>query len=368
MAASKLRIARLDDGDDTNWDQLVASSPQGNSFLRADWLRMLVRTDASIGVERYVVWDQRGRLRGGWALPLRQHFGLCFATDYDLFYAGPMLAPDLTPPAFSCRGEHDAVLSLLARAFGAHCAVIAAEAHPALSDVRAFLDAGWSVAPVYTHVWDLQEADLILLRMNREKRREIKLGAQRYRCEQETLSGSSLEQFLHLYRLTVHKFGLAPGTAWERGLRERLSWMEASDGCRLYAARDGDGRLAAAVLVLLSRDDQTAYLWRMGQDPGTTDRTAVPTLYWSVVLQLREDAQLANAIRWVNLGGSPQQSLARFKDYLGATPTLHFRLIRRQRSGRLRLWETQLQARALARRWRGWYRKLRAGWGRSSSS
>lgn len=359
MAASKLRIARLQDGEDPDWDQLVADSPHGNSFLRTDWLRMLARTDAGIRVERYGVWDQRGWLRGGWALPLRQQFGLCFATEYDLFYASPMLAPDLTPPAFSNRGEHDAVLSLLARAFGDDCAVIAAEAHPALSDVRAFLDAGWSVAPVYTHVWDLDEADLILARMNREKRREIKLGAQSYRCEQETLCGASLEQFLHLYRLTVHKFGLAPGTAWERGLRERLGWMEGIDGCRLYAARTGDGRLAAAVLVLLSPDDQTAYLWRMGQDPGTTERSAVPTLYWSVALQLREAMQQGNAIRFVNLGGSPQPSLARFKDYLGATPTLHYRLIHRQRSGRLRLWEAQLQARALARRWRGWYRKLR---------
>lgn len=58
------------------------------------------------------------------------------------------------------------------------------------------------------------EADLILARMNREKRRGIKLGAQRYRCEQETLSGSSLERFLQVYRLTVHQFGLAPGTAY----------------------------------------------------------------------------------------------------------------------------------------------------------
>ncbi len=361
MSVSNLRIARLEDSGDSDWDRLVASSPQGNSFLRSDWLRMLAQTDTSIRVERYAVWDQRDRLRGGWALPLGQHFGLCFATEYDLFYAGPMLAPDLTPPACSRRGEHDAVLSQLAQAFGRYCAVIAAEAHPSLSDVRAFLDAGWSVAPVYTHLWDLQESDLILSRMNREKRREIKLGNQRYRCGQEALSGSSLDQFLHLYRRTVHKFGLAPGAAWEHSLRERLSWMESVDGCRLYAARDGDQRLVAAVLVLLSPDDQTAYLWRMGQDPGIADRSAVPTLYWSVALQLREDMQQSEAIRLINLGGSPQQSLARFKDYLGATPRLHFRLIHRQTSRRLRLWEAQLQARAVARRWRGRYRKLLAG-------
>lgn len=224
VSASNLRIARLEDSGDSDWDQLVASSPQGNSFLRSDWLRMLARTDTSIRVERYVVWDQRDRLRGGWALPLRQHFGLRFATEYDLFYAGPMLAPDLTPPACSRRGEHDAVLSQLAQAFGRYCAVIAAEAHPSLSDVRVFLDAGWSVA-----------------------------------------------------------------------------------------------------------------------------------------LQLREDMQHSEAIRLINLGGSPQQSLARFKDYLGATPRLHFRLIHRQTSRRLRLWEAQLQARAVARRWRGRYRKLLAG-------
>jgi hypothetical protein len=45
---------------------------------------------------------------------------------------------------------------------------------------------------------------------------------------------------------------------------------------------------------------------------------------------------LAREFAFVNFGGSPQASLSRFKDYLGAQPRLHFRLVKNNR--RARLW------------------------------
>lgn len=72
-----------------------------------------------------------------------------------------------------------------------------------------------------------------------------------------------------------------------------------------------------------------------------------------------KDASVAEALanegdhwRFLNFGGSPQASLSLFKEYLGASPTLHFRLIHRSSDPRLWLWEMREAGLGLLRRLR----------------
>lgn len=334
--------------DDAEWDQLIETSPCGNVFLRSDWLRMLCETSPdALRILRLTARDRQGHLRGGWAIPYRERSGCRFSRDFDFFYNGPLLAPDLAAPTVHRISERQRLLSNLAHAVAAATDMVVAEAHPRFQDARAFLYQGWQVAPEYTHLWDLRDPEAIPRAMNREKRREIRRAQEQLYLGREDANDHTLEPFMALYRATMSKFSWYPTPRWEAVLRQRVAWMQARERCSLYTARTKQGKLLAAVLVLLSYEDESAYLWRMGNDPAARDNGAIPALYWHVALNV---SGLATPVRFVNFGGSPQPPLSRFKDYLGATPTLHFRLIHHRKSARLRLWQWREAARYQARR------------------
>ena len=334
--------------DDAEWDHLIAASPCGNVFLRSDWLRMLCETSSdTLRILRLTARDGQGRLRGGWAIPYREQGGCRFSHGFDFFYCGPLLAPDLIAPTVHRISERQHLLRELADAAASATDVVVAEAHPRFQDARAFLYQGWQVAPEYTHLWDLRDPEAILRTMNREKRREIRRAQERLNLAREDADDRTLGSFITLYRATMSRFSWYPTPRWETVLRQRIAWMRARERCRLYAARTKQGELLAAVLVLLSHEDETAYLWRMGNDPAAREAGAIPALYWHAALDVGGPAA---PVRFVNFGGSPQPPLGQFKDYLGATPTLHFRLIHRRESARLRLWQWREAARDRARR------------------
>lgn len=337
--------------DDGAWDRLVAASPQGNVFLRSDWLRMLCETSPDgLEVLRVGAVGPGGELRGGWAIPFRAQGGFRFSYGFDFFYCGPLLAPELSCGGVRRIAERQAVLGGLAREVAARADVVVAEAHPSFADARAFLYEGWQVAPEYTHLWDLGEPDRVLAEMNREKRREVRRALERVRVAREDDDDRTLGPFLELYRATMARFSWHPTPGWGEVLRRRFLWMRERDGCRLYAARSADGELLAAVLVLLSPQDGTAYLWRMGNHASARDAGVIPALYWAAGLDI---AKGSPPLLRINFGGSPQAALGQFKDYLAATPTLHFRLIHRNESSRLRLWELGEKGKDRARRFVG---------------
>ena len=343
-----LRLETLAPRDDADWDRLVVAAPQGNVFLRSDWLAMLCETDAQdLNILRLGCRNRAGRLVAGWAIPYRRQWGRLFANGFDFFYNGPLLEPELSSPNIHHVSERLLALSLLARGLGESTSLVVAEAHPEFHDARALLYDGWIVSAEYTHLWDQVVRETTLERMNREKRREIRRGLESHVFRREPRADLALAGFLRLYRATMRKFGWLPTAAWEDQLRTRLRWMADRDGCRLYTASTAEGQLAAGVLVLLSREDRTAYFWRMGADPERRDSRVVPALYWWTAMELGvEDPD----IRHINFGGSPPPSLSQFKDYLAATPTLHFRLIHKPPSALLGLWTLSERTKLAIRR------------------
>lgn len=347
--STHLRIMTFDANNDLLWNGLVSASPQGSVFLRSDWLDMLRSTDKrGLDFLRIGYFDAKQRLVGGWALPYRKLGGLRYAAvGFEFFYAGPLLLPELSCPTMHYSKERHTVLSELAQMMRQETDFAVAETHPSLQDVRDFLYQNWTISPEYTHIWDMLEPDAILARMNREKRREIKRGMEAYQFAHEELHMQNFEEFIVIYQKTMRKFGWYPSSNWRDSLYQRLEWMCSQDGCRLYTARTPSGALAAAVLVLLSREDQTVYLWRMAHDSDLRDSRIVPALYWWSSLAI---SQHEPNLRYVNFGGSPLPSLGQFKDYLGAQPIQHFRLIHRRPSVRLGLWRGVDQARDLGRK------------------
>jgi hypothetical protein len=356
--AAEAGLRELTAADDARWDALVAGSPQGNAFLRSDWLRMLIETSADqLDVFRVGVFNARNELRGGWAVPYRVRAGLRLSYGFDFFYSGPMLAADPVRSVKRGMGDRQKVLTDLARGVADRTASVVLEAHPNLEDARPFLYERWIVAPEYTHLWDLSEPDALWDGVNREKRREIRRTQANCRIGREATTPANFAEFMRLYRESMAKFSWYPTPDWEAILLERIRWMEARDGCRLYIVRDSTGGMMAAVLVLLSREDQTGYYWRMAYSPAGRQAAVVPGLYWQTAMELRAE-QLG--VRFINLGGSPQAMLSQFKDYMGATPTVHYRLIHRNETARLRLLQALDSGRDSARRMLGASNSLRS--------
>ncbi len=322
-------VRELEKSDFAAWNRLVAESPQGNVFLRADWLQMLCDTDPDLHMLLLGCFEN-DKLVGGQAVIWVKRWGMVLTPKFEFFYSGPVLAPQGHKEQAHRVSSHDKITSVLAEALATRLAYIDLETHPSFQDVRPFLYAGWQVEPLYTHIWRMDDPERTWRNMNREKRREIRRAQEQFVFGVEE-GDEVLDAFLPLYHETMLKFSWRPSVKWEATFRRRFHWMRQRDGCRLYTARTASGELAAGVVVLLSREDKTAYLWRQGSSSAYVEAGGVPALYWYAARDLA--AEFSN----INFGGSPQPSLSRFKDYLGAEAVLHFRLLKCHNRFRLSL-------------------------------
>lgn len=311
-------VRELTRDDDVAWNRLVDESPQGNTFTRADCLQMLCDTDPDLQLLRVGCFDGT-RLAGGQAVLYHTRWGFTLTPPFEFFYNGPLLALMARMQRASRAPMQLDVLRALAQAIAERIAVVSFEAHRDLHDVRALLELGWDVRPEYSHVWDVRDPARVWGEMNRDKRRAIKQANEQFTFGRDE-SDDTLNAFLPLYHQTMGKFSWRPSPKWEAIFRARFHWLAERDRCRLYTARTASGELVGGVVTLLSREDQTAYLHRQGSSMAFRDASGVPALYWHVA------QQVTGEFSYVDFGGSPQPSLGRFKDFLGAEVTLHFQV------------------------------------------
>ena len=309
-------VREITGNEDTLWNQLVNDSSQGNAFTRADCLQMLCATDPNLSLVRLGCFEGT-RLVGGQAIIYDTHWGFTLTPPFEFFYNGPLLAPMARLSRASRAPMQLDVLGSLAKALAQRVDRLSFETHPSLSDVRALIELGWDVRPEYSHLWNVRDIQHVWNEMNRDKRRMIHQANEKFVFGRDE-SDDTLDAFLKLYHQTMEKFSWRPSPKWEAIFRARFRWLVERDLCRLYIARTIHGELAGGVVTLLSREDQSVYLYRQGSSVVFRDAGGVSALYWHVA------QQVANEFSWVDFGGSPQPSLGRFKDFLGAQATLHF--------------------------------------------
>lgn len=147
-------VGRWPDTEETAaWDALIGQSACGNRFLKSDCLKMLQETD-SYGTKfsRISLRDASGKMLAAWALPYRQHLGFRYATYFDFFYAGPVLAREI-----SATKDRMDLLAELARGQEAFLPVIETEAHLKFNDGRGLQYAGFTLQQLYTNLWDFSD-------------------------------------------------------------------------------------------------------------------------------------------------------------------------------------------------------------------
>jgi hypothetical protein len=296
---------------------MVIDSPQGNVFLRSDWLRMLEETSKTDRILALGCYDDNRRLLGGQTLQYRIQSGLRVAVPFEFFYSGPILAPcRVKSHARREAREHRVITSLLHGLEGV-CDIIEFETHPTFGDIRPYIFAGWQHKVRYTHILDLTDLSRAYRDMAQTKRSGVRRANERLTLKPED-SAEAIDTFVSLYRGTMVKFDWWPSPEWEATFRARMGWLMARDACRLYTARDLAGEPVAMTVFVLSQEDGTVYGWRAAATPAADDLAASPAIYWHAA------RDFTGSFHAMNLGGSPTASLDAFKTMLGARAHPHF--------------------------------------------
>ncbi len=339
----------LDASQDALWDELVLSSPQGSEFMLSAWLPMLASTlNSPLQVERIGYLGKDRKLIAGWAIPYQELrlWKLRISNGgYGLRYSGPLLNQALSedPRKTMVRNQ---VLSQFAAYAGARYDSIVVECHPAFTDPREFIYAGWSIAPVYQYRWNLSDPDALLASLDNEKRREIRRGLESFQFSRERIDKQSFEQFLTIYRSTMqHRHDIGLGEDWVKNLERRLLWMQDIDACGLFVAKNDASEYAAVLLAIISRADHTVYFWMAGYDQNLKGNKVLSSLYWFTGQEILGSTP---GIKFADFSVAPSRSLSQYKDLLRADITLSFRMIHDKRSWKQNLRNGLRQARNLA--------------------
>jgi hypothetical protein len=316
----------IDQSNESLWEALVQNSAQGGDFLRSGILRELADNEVpKAEVLRVgVLSPEEDSLLAGWALLIRKRLGIRYNSNFPLFYSGPCFAAPLDTAAD--RKLHTRrldILCALAQAVQQQIDICICETPPGFPDIRGGLHRGFDAKIATCHIWEAPEESAWTL-LNRSKRNEAnRIRRDQYIFDWMPLNETTIQTFSRLHDITLDKLSWKASAAWRDALAKHTLTAGNAGFCRLYAtfAPDAPDEAAAVVSVLTNPARKTAYLWRMGS---ADDRAGlVPALYASA-----SDAVWEEYGRdWIiNFGGSPNRSLDRFKDYLGAEPVPHYQL------------------------------------------
>lgn len=243
----EVRVEPLRESEFQDWVRLVCASPQGTVYALPDYLAALY----SAAGGRFVVLGARqgDELIGGVALyECDSRYGRFVAPRLLLYYNGPVLRSYGTRYPSEQTARRLKTLTALQEAIAARgYARVTLACSPALTDVRPFQEAGWRAAPQYTYVVDIAEPPAQWDRVEQNLRRLI------LRCEREgmaCIADGDLDAFFALHARTMARKGgglyLSP-----EGFRRYFDMLSRAGLCRLFTARQPDGRVVASQLVLL---------------------------------------------------------------------------------------------------------------------
>jgi len=321
--------------EDALWDAFVRRSPNGNAFLLSQTLYALAAHETPVAIVRRIGVFSVGEssLEAGWAVLVRRRVGIRYCSSFPLFYAGPMLAPEWYEPRRSTQRMD--LLCGLTKEMQRGLDSMDTEAAPSLPDVRGLIYAGCVVEQNYCHVWPACEPEEVYRLPNRTKRQEAAAAAKLHLFAWYPAEAKLLQTFDRLHNETLSKFKWVAASPWRKALLQNMEALEAMGICRIFGAAPvaDPGSPCALVSVLFSHEHKTAWLWRLAYQ--TEDSGLIPALY----LRAAEAIKREQGKDWsINFGGSPALSLARFKDYLGATPTPHWRIRWQRYSLRMFQW------------------------------
>ena len=246
--AAETTVAVLAEGEYGAWNRMVAESPDGGIYNTPEYLDVLC---AAAGGRFRIVAARRGEeLAGGVALYERDTAFVTYVSPrLLLYYNGLVLRRyDTKYPSERTSRHLKALAGLEAFLADAGYGHVMLKSCGGVTDVRPFVEAGWTARPSYSYVVPLRDLPGQWARVEQNLRRLVE------RCAGSGITVSDDDDFTTFYRLHTTMLerrdvgAYLPAAAFEQYFRR----LKAQGLCRLFHARLPEGgRPIATQLVLL---------------------------------------------------------------------------------------------------------------------
>lgn len=287
---SQFEIRQIREADYPQWEKLLAASPEASIYSDPRYLDAL--SGATGARFRVLGLYRAGELDGGVAVLEQSAAGGTIVTPrLLLYYQGPVLRRYSTKYPSEQTSRHAAALGTLAehlstRGYGA----VVLKSPSSFTDVRPFLERGWSAWPSYTYVVPLDDLARQWERVERNLRRQIK------RCEEtDGLVFAADDDFASFYRLhetTLTRKRASPYLRKAQFARY-FDTLRRQGLARIFHARRPDGMPIATQLVLLG-PYATSHTVCAGGDPDHGRSGAQAFLRWKAFEHMSGLGYVAN--------------------------------------------------------------------------
>lgn len=338
---SRILVAALAPEAYAEWDAFVAASPDGAIYATAAYLDVLC--GAAGGRFRILAARRGDELAGGVALYERTSaLGTYVSPRLLLYYNGLVLRRyDTKYPSQQTSRDVETLGALAAALDAARYAHVMLKNREPVTDLRPFVERGWTVRPSWSYLVPLADPSALWQRMEQNLRRLVT------RCEQRDglrcVEDDDFDTFFRLHQLTLGRKGVGaylPRSAFGA----YVARLRAAGLARLYHARLPEGRAVASQLVLLDGHPVTHTVSAAG-DPEFNKLGAQAFLRWKVF-----EALGAAGYRGNDLTDAALNAVTHFKAQLGGDLALSLVLTAPGR----RAYRWASAAQALAWRARAW--------------
>jgi len=265
------------------WVRLVSESPDGSVYSLPEYLDVLCQ--AAGGRFRVLGVHSGDELVGGVALYERDsRFGPYVAPRRLLHYNGLVLRRYATKYPSEQTSRHLSTMGGVVEGLARRgYAAVHLNCTSSIEDVRPFLAARWAVTPQYTYVVPIDDLETLWSRMEHNLRRLIR------RCEREGMAVAADDDFDTFYRLHATTMRRISQDCYlpEPAFRRYFETLRGKGMCRLFHARQGNGRTLASQLVLLGVKP-TSHTVAAAADPEFLPSGASAFLRWKVFGALAE--------------------------------------------------------------------------------
>lgn len=289
------------------WDSFVTESSEVNPFATTTWCRAIGDT-LGYGADFWIVAKGPEWLGGVpvfWRTRLGRPVSLQPAqcAYSSLFFSETLSRASYPSKVTSSRLD---VAAALAKALAKQYGTARVKLLPAVTDVRAFQWAGWSVTPSYTYLIDL-EAEM---RCDHAVRKHVR------KCR-ETGAMFSLDwqfdRFRDLAEDTIARQGLKSGMGMKYEEMEQIALRMRDAGLAWMAtALTADGQALASRIELGIPGSSTLYDWVAGS---SSNLFASGGNAW-LMTKVAEEARRRGYSKW-DLCGANYRNIAKFKSQLG---------------------------------------------------
>lgn len=318
LAKEKVVARFLGEEDFDLWNQFVSRASGGSIYSTTAYLEALC--SAAGGSFRILSVCKGDDILGGVALyVVKTPLGTYVANRLLLYYNGIVLKDLQLKFPSEITSRQVTIMSVLqSRLSDLGFRRLLLHNRSSITDIRPFLDSGWSAWPSYSYIVDVGDLDAAWNRVEQNLRRLIE------RCRQNDVSFLADDDFESFYRLhyeTYRRKG-APLYLPMDAYRRYIETLLKQGLCRLFFARLKHGQPAATQLVLLGDHPATHTVCAAGNikymSLGTT-----PFLRWKAFEEINRLGYRAN-----DLTDAALNPVTKFKSQLGGELVVNFVLKR----------------------------------------